>query len=203
MKKIINKIPIFFIFLLTSFFTLQVYSNELKKVGATDRILGYLDAPITMIEYASMSCPHCAEFHMNTLPLINKEYIETGKVKLVFRDFPFNLPALQASMITRCVEENLYFKYIEALFKLQPSWVKENSDDYLFEIIKNGGMTREEFDSCLQNEELKNEILENQLKANKELNIKTTPSFIINGKLVEGNKSIKTFRKIFDNILNN
>ena len=203
MKKVINKIHIFFIFIHIIFYTFIVNSSELREIQETDRVLGNLDAPITMIEYASMSCPHCAEFHINILPIIKKEYIETGKVKLVFRDFPFNLPALQASMITRCVDEDLYYKYIEALFKLQVTWVKKNSEDYLYDIIKNGGMTREEFDSCINNEELKNKILEKQLKANKELNINTTPSFIINGKLIEGNKSIKTFKKIFDNILNN
>ena len=96
------------------------------------------DAPVTMIEYASMSCPHCAAFHLETLPIIKKEYIDTGKVKLIFRDFPFNLPALQGSMITKCVGEDLYFKYLDALFSLQKKWVKsKGSRESLFNILSN------------------------------------------------------------------
>ena len=128
----------------------------------------------------------------------------TNKVKLVFRDFPLNLPALQGSMITRCIGEDVYYKYLDALFSLQSSWVRsKNSEEYLFAIIENGGMTRDEFDLCLANKEIENQILTNQIKAQREFKISTTPSFIINGKLIEGNKPIETFKKIFDNILDN
>ena len=194
------KILLFFSF----FISQNSLSNELTNIQKEDRILGNLEAPITLIEYASLSCPHCAAFHKSTLPKIKSEYIDTGKVKLVFRDFPLNLPALQGSMITRCIGEDVYYKYLDALFSLQSSWVRsKNSEEYLFAIIENGGMTRDEFDLCLANKEIENQILTNQIKAQREFKISTTPSFIINGKLIEGNKPIETFKKIFDNILDN
>ena len=196
---LINLLILFFIAPLT-----KSYSSKLTDIQEGEWVLGNIDAPITMIEYASMSCPHCAAFHIQTLPIIKKEYIDTGKVKLIFRDFPFNLPALQGSMITNCVGEDLYFKYLDALFSLQKKWVKsKGSKESLFKIIRNTGMTKEEFDDCLNNKDLENKILAHQIRAHEEYNIKTTPSFIINGKLIEGNKSIDTFRKTFDSILSN
>ena len=203
-KKQLNNFIIFlrfFSILFTFLFIGQLNAKDLSKIQEDDWVLGDENAPITMIEYASLSCPHCAAFHINTLPKIKKEYIETGKVKFVFRAFPFNLPALHASMIARCAGQELYYKYLNALFSLQKSWVKENFQEYLFKIVQNGGTTKEEFDLCLMDENLQNQILENQIRANKEYNIKTTPSFIINGKLIEGNKSLDAFKKIFDKIL--
>ena len=176
---------------------------DLSKIQEGEWILGSEDAPITMIEYASLSCPHCASFHANKLPKIKEEYIDNGKVKFVFRSFPFNIPALQASMIVNCVGEDLHFKYLNALFSLQRSWVKENSKELLFNIVETGGMSKEDFESCLSDKELETKILNNQISANKELKIKTTPSFLINGRLVEGNKSLETFRQVFDSILEN
>ena len=203
MKQFSLKFILFFSFLT---FTLTLFKiangaqiNELQK---NDRFIGNVEAPVTIIEYASLSCPHCAEFHLEVLPMIKKEYIETGKVKLIFRDFPLNLPALEASMILRCVSEEFYFKYLDALFSLQKKWAKpKGSKKSLFNILQNSGMTKKEFDSCLSNKELEDEIINKQLNAHKEFNIQTTPSFIINGKLIQGSKSIDTFRKIIDNIL--
>jgi len=181
-----------------------IFAAKLSEIQEDELILGSLDAPITMIEYASMSCPHCAAFHTQTLPIIKEEYIDTGKVKLVFRDFPFNMPALQGSMITRCIDKEFYFKYLDALFALQRVWaMAADTKEALFKVMNNSGMTREEFDLCLNNKDLENKILSHQLEAQKEFRIKSTPSFIINGKLLEGNKSINTFRKTFDNILSN
>ena len=190
------------LFILFAFLAQNSLGNELLKIQEEDLVMGDLNAPITIIEYASLSCPHCASFHNDTLPIIKKEYIDTGKVKYIFRDFPLNLPALHGSMIVRCVEDDLYFKYLNALFSLQSSWVRAtDSREYLFEIIKNGGMSRSDFDSCLANKEIENQILKNQIAAQQQFRIKTTPSFVINGSLVEGNKPIDTFRTIFDNIL--
>lgn len=205
MKSNLNNF--FFIVKILLFITIAInkgYSKNLSEIQDGEWLLGDPNAPITMIEYASMSCPHCAAFHTEKLPIIKKEYIDTGKVKLVFRDFPFNLPALQGSMITRCVGEKLYFKYVNALFSLQKSWVKiEGAEESLFNIIHNSGMSREEFDQCLNDKDLENKILSYQLEANREFGIQTTPSFIINGKLIEGNKPIETFRKTFEDILSN
>ena len=129
----IKPILIAFFTLIFCFFISNLQAKEILKIEEDEIILGDPNAPITMIEYASMSCPHCASFHLNTLPAIKEEYIDTGKVKFVFRDYPFNLPALQASMIIRCVGENVYFKYINALFGLQKNGLnqKDQQKNYL------------------------------------------------------------------------
>ena len=190
---------IFFLFVLT-----PIYGESALDITEKDFVIGNEDAKITIIEYASLSCSHCADFHVNTLETLKKEYIDTGKVKMVFRDYPFNYPALLGSMVLRCIPENYRYDYMNALFKLQPDWVnKENKKTIqeLYKIMQSGGMTKEEYDACIYNTELENEILEGVMEAQNQFNIKSTPSFIINGKLIEGNKSIKEFRQIIDKIL--
>ena len=190
---------IFFAFILT-----PVYGESALDINEKDFVIGNEDAKITIIEYASLSCSHCADFHVNTLETLKKEYIDTGKVKMVFRDYPFNYPALLGSMVLRCIPENYRYDYMNALFKLQPDWVNKKNKktiQELYKIMQSGGMTKEEYDACIYNTELENEILEGVMEAQNQFNIKSTPSFIIDGKLIEGNKSIKEFRQIIDKIL--
>ena len=190
---------IFFVFILT-----PIYGESALDITEKDFVIGNEDAKITIIEYASLSCSHCADFHVNTLETLKKEYIDTGKVKMVFRDYPFNYPALLGSMVLRCIPENYRYDYMNALFKLQPDWVNKKNKktiQELYKIMQSGGMTKEEYDACIYNTELENEILQGVMEAQNQFNIKSTPSFIIDGKLIEGNKSIKEFRQIIDKIL--
>ena len=198
------KKQIIFIFFFILSFTSLIYAEDLLNVVETDFVIGDDDAPITIIEYASMSCSHCADFHNNTLDTLKKEYVDKGKVKFVFRDFPFNYPALLGSMVVRCIPDEVRYDYMNALFQLQPSWVlRENAKttQELFKIMQSGGMTKEEFDSCITNVDLENEILQGVIGAQSQFNIKSTPSFLVNGTLIQGNKSIKDFRQIIDKIL--
>jgi len=190
---------IFFLFVLT-----PIYGESALDITEKDFVIGNEDAKITIIEYASLSCSHCADFHVNTLETLKKEYIDTGKVKMVFRDYPFNYPALLGSMVLRCIPENYRYDYMNALFKLQTDWVNKKNKktiQELYKIMQSGGMTKDEYDACIYNTELENEILQGVMEAQNQFNIKSTPSFIINGKLIEGNKSIKEFRQIIDKIL--
>ena len=192
--------------LLILFGTSFALSNESSVLNLTedDFIIGNVNAPITIIEYASMSCNHCANFHNNTLPDLKKEYIDTGKVKYVFRDFPYNYPALLGSMVMRCIPSEVRYDYMNALYKLQNMWVvRENAitRQELYKIMQTGGMTKEKFDTCLSNVDLENKILQEVIAAQSEFNIRSTPSFLINGDLLEGDKSIKVFRQIIDKIL--
>ena len=193
-------------FLLIFFSTSFALSNESSVLNLTedDFIIGNNNAPIIIIEYASMSCNHCANFHNNTLPDLKKEYIDTGKVKYVFRDFPYNYPALLGSMVMRCIPSEVRYDYMNALYKLQNRWVvRENAitRQELYKIMQTGGMTKENFDTCLNDVDLENKILQEVMAAQSEFNIRSTPSFLINGDLLEGDKSIKVFRQILDKIL--
>ena len=199
------KLKIILSCILLFFFTnINAQEDSILLINDRDFTIGDTNAPITIIEYASMSCSHCANFHNNTLEKLKIEYIDTGKVKFVFRDFPFNYPALLGSMMMRCIPNDLRYTYMNALYKLQKTWVdRENSvtKQELYKIMQSGGMTKEEFDSCYSNLDNENLILEGVMAAQKDFNIKSTPSFIINGNLIEGNKNIKEFRQIIDKIL--
>ncbi len=184
--------------------SLKAADHSVLNIKDTDFVLGSPESPITIIEYASMSCSHCADFHNDTLESLKTEYIDTGKVKFVFRDFPFNYPALVGSMILRCVPNDARYQYMNALYKLQKNWVRREHSDTkkeLYKIMQSGGMQQEDFDSCLSDINLENDILEDVMNAQKEFNIRSTPSFIINGVLYSGNKNIKEFRQIIDKIL--
>ena len=184
--------------------TLLANEKSALEISEDEFVIGDKDAPITIIEYASMSCSHCASFHNNTLPDIKKEYIDTGKVRMVFRDYPFNYPALLGSMMMRCISSDLRYDYMNALYTLQNTWVNKDpkiSKKELYKIMQSGGMTKDEFDECYSNLDNENLILEGVMAAQKDFNIKSTPSFIVNGNLVEGNKNIKEFRQIIDKIL--
>ena len=185
-------------------FNLKAVDNSVLEIKDSDFFIGDTDSPITIIEYASMSCSHCADFHNNTLEDLKAEYIDTGKVRFVFRDFPFNYPALAGSMMMQCVPNEVRYDYMNALYKLQKSWVfrdhgKTRSE--LYKIMQSGGMQQDEFDACLSNVDLENDLLEGVMNAQKEFNIRSTPSFIVNGVLYSGNKNIKEFRQIIDKIL--
>jgi len=191
---------------LTTLVPQSLLANEKSalEIGEEELVIGDKDAPITIIEYASMSCSHCASFHNNTLPDIKKEYIDTGKVRMVFRDYPFNYPALLGSMMMRCISNDVRYDYMNALYQLQSTWVNKDpkiSKKELYKIMQSGGMTKDEFNECYSNLDNENLILEGVMAAQKDFNIKSTPSFIVNGNLVEGNKNIKEFRQIIDKIL--
>jgi len=197
-----NLLSYFFSFFLI--FSPLASAESVLDVTEEDFIIGVENAPITIIEYASLSCSHCADFHINTLPELIKEFVDTGKARIVFRDFPFNYPALLGSMVLRCVPRDIRYEYSNALYHLQNKWVlRENAKttQELYKIMQSGGMTKERFNECIENVELENEILNGLMAAQNAFNIKSTPSFLVNGILIEGNKPIKEFRQIIDKIL--
>ena len=203
MKKTLILICWLFI---ATFISQTTLANETsaRNISENDFIIGNENAPITIIEYASMSCSHCADFHTKTLPDLKTEFIDTGKVRMVFRDYPFNYPALLGSMMMRCIPSDVRYDYMNALYQLQPNWVNRDpkiTKKELYKIMQSGGMTKDEFDTCYGDLDNENLILEGVMAAQKDFNIKSTPSFVINGNLVEGNKNIKEFRQIIDKIL--
>ena len=204
MKSYFFKYLILSIFFIYIFIPNKVISKSLLEITEDDFFIGNENAKVTIIEYASLSCSHCADFHINALPKIIEEYVDTGKAKIVFRNFPFNYPALLGSMLLECVSKDIRYDYLSALYKLQSKWVsRENAktSQELYKIMQSGGMSKEKFDECSSNKELEGNIIQRIMDAQEEFGIKSTPSFIINGTLLQGNKSIKDFRQIIDKIL--
>jgi protein-disulfide isomerase len=166
-----------------------------------DRILGRPDAPITIVEYASMSCPHCAHFATTVLPELKKKWIDTGKAKLVLRDFPLDKLALRAAMIQRCASPDRFYAFVETLFADQQQWVMaEDAEAALARLAQLGGISRSAFDACLKDSALENFILQERLVAAKDLGVNATPTFFINGNKFSGEPTLAEFDKVLSGL---
>lgn len=150
------------------------------KAALADRVLGDENAPITFYDYSSLSCPHCKHFHNDFLPAIKKDFIDTGKVKLVFRSFPLNEAALQAEMLARCAPADQYYNMIQMFFDSQENWLSaENPKENFRQMVKIAGFNDQKFDTCLNNKELETGIIQIAQKGTETYGIDATPSFVI------------------------
>ena len=162
-----------------------------------DMELGAKDAPVTIIEYASMTCPHCANFHMGPFKELKAKYIDTGKARIIFREFPFDPVALQASMLARCVGEKRYFGMLNVLFKSQAKWANSSEPQQaLAKIARLGGFTEARFRACMTNQDLADIILKSRLNGSKKFGVDSTPSFIVNGVKTSGNMTATEWDKL-------
>lgn len=170
----------------------------LPAVGKDERILGDPSAPVTIIEYASLTCPHCATFHTEVLPTLKKDYIDTGKVRLVYRNYPLDGVALRASALADCSGEDRFFGFLDVLFRTQPTWSRSADPvGALQAIARQGGMSAEKFAACLQDETLLDKIMGERLAGADGFGVDSTPSFIIQGRRY-GALDVEDFREILD-----
>lgn len=170
---------------------------SLFKIEPDDKILGNKEAEIVLIEYSSLACPHCAEFHIQTLPKLKKNYIDKGHLIYVHRNFPTNKSSLIASMLASC--SNNYFSFLNGLFLSQESWVYNgNFEKALCNIAKLSGMEKHDFDECVSDKELRDKIYNDAFKASKILEINATPVFFLNGERIEGTISYEAFASKID-----
>ncbi|MGB8868886.1 MAG: DsbA family protein [Rhodomicrobium sp.] len=157
-----------------------------------DMALGKADAPVTIIEYSSLSCPHCAAFHKEVFPELQAQYIDTGKVRYVMREFPLNEAALAGAVVARCLPADRYFAFTSLLFSKQSDWAyKEDALAPLKALAKQAGMSGEEFDKCIDNEALQKKILAVRDEGQKK-GVNATPSFFVNGTLLKGAPTLQT-----------
>jgi protein-disulfide isomerase len=183
----------------------EVPVDELMKPGdLPDLVLGPDTAKVTVVEYASMTCGHCMAFHTKVFPEIKSKYIDTGKIRFVFREFPLDSRAFAASMLARCAgstEKSLAL--VGALFDTQESWafVKENPTPKLFEIAKQAGFTQESFDKCLTDQKLLDQLTAIHTRANEVFGVNATPTFFINGKRLQASPVIEEFDKVIEPLL--
>jgi protein-disulfide isomerase len=175
---------------------------EEQPIFPDDRILGAAAAPITIIEYSSLTCPHCAALHQEALPEIKKTWIAEGKARLVFRHFPLDAVALRAAAIANCIEGERYFGFLDLLFKSQKRWAKSNDPlKALSQMARLAGMSREKFESCAADEAEMDRILERRQDGIRTYDVKSTPTLIINGRKVEGARGFDYLEKIFKEIV--
>jgi protein-disulfide isomerase len=171
------------------------------KSALKERAIGDPAAPVTMIEYASLTCPHCASFHNDTYKAFKARYIDTGKVRLIYRDFPLDGMALRAAAMARCAVDQRYFGLLEVLYKTQANWAR--ASDPVAELLNVGrlaGINQEMFDACMASEELLDGILAMRQRGSAD-GVQSTPTFVINGRYYPGSRSIEEFAKIIEPLL--
>ena len=179
--------------------------EELMRPGPLpDIVLGKADAPVTIVEYASMTCPHCATFSKTTFPALKSKYIDTGKVRFIFREFPLDELAAAAAMLARCIDPQNGEKamaVIDVLFHSQDKWAVRNPVPQLQQIAKQAGMTQKAFEECLANQKLYNDVLAMRERGSKEYKVESTPTLFVNGKIQKGGATIEELDKLIDPLL--
>jgi protein-disulfide isomerase len=174
-------------------------ASQVAKPGSLpDMALGPANAAVTITEYASMTCPHCAAFNDNVFPKIKSAYIDTGKVRYVFREFPLDIKAAAGSMLARCIakgDPGKYFAVVDMLFKQQADWVMKNTTETLTRIGKQAGLSQKAVDDCLKDQSLLDKISADQKYASEVLKVNSTPTFFINGEMIKGETSFEEFEK--------
>ncbi len=160
-----------------------------------DISLGKVDAPNTIVEYASMTCPHCAQFQKVVLPELQKKYIDTGQARLILREFPLDGLAVAAFMLARCAGPDRYYPMVDALFETQQTWAVPGAEgkEKLLLIAKQAGFSKEKFDECLADKELFKKIVATRTRGNEEFGVDSTPSFFVNGKRLTGEHTLQDF----------
>jgi protein-disulfide isomerase len=172
-------------------------TEELMKPGPlSEQAMGDPKAPVTIIEYASMTCSHCAHFATTTFPVLKARYIDTGKVRYILREFPLDPLAAGAFMLARCAGDDKYFPLVEKLFAEQKNWAfVQNPIQPLFAVAKTAGFTEQSFEKCLSDQKLLDNIDETRQRAQQKFGVNSTPTFFINGKIIRGAVTIEELEK--------
>ena len=194
-------IKIFIIYLIIC---LKSYADD-SKVDKSIVAIGSYDAIVKIKIFSSLTCPHCANFHIKIVPKIIKEYVESGKVQLIFIDFPLDLAAFNASKLLHCIDQKKQISFLDIVYDTQSNWANgsniEDINNNLKKIAKNLGISPEQFDKCLIDEDISDKILNNRIEANQKYSINSTPTIVINEKKLEGSASFKNIKKKIEKII--
>ena len=170
-----------------------------KEEILAERVMGAPDAPVTLTEYASLTCSHCAAFAVEVLPTLKKEYVETGKVKLIYKDYPLDRLALSASMMARCAPKERYFGLLETLFRTQAQWATAADPAAALQRLGQiAGLSKESFEACIATKDIFDGIMAERAEADEKVKITGTPTFVLNGKKLTINPTVEAFRKELD-----
>ena len=177
-------------------------AEVLKPGPLKEMALGDPDAPVKIVEYVSMTCPHCADFHNNTFKQIVTDYVDTGKVQFIVREFPFDPRATAAIMLARCAPEEQFFTMVDVLLQQQSNWARaQDAAQALLDISKLAGFTQESFEACLTDQQLVDDVNAVRARAATEFGVQSTPTFLINGKRYTGNMSVERMSALIDSML--
>lgn len=175
----------------------------MKPTDLPDIAIGPADAKVTVVEYASMTCGHCANFATKVFPDIKKKYVDSGKIRFIMREFPLDNLAAAASMLSRCAGGDKSLPMIETLYEKQADWAFTNGNPVpkLFDIAKQAGFTQESFDKCLTDQKLLDQVTAQRTRASETFGVASTPTFFINGKRLTETPTIAAFDKVIEPLL--
>ena len=200
-------IKIFFLIRIILFFAIlsvKSYSDNLEKNDSLI-VLGSDTAIVKIKIFSSLTCPHCANFHSKVVPEIKREYIDAGKVQLIFIDFPLDQAAFNASKILNCLDKAKQITFLDTIYETQAKWTNgQNLDDVnknLKKIAKSLGISSTKFDKCLIDEDISDKILNGRIDANRKYSIDSTPTIVINEKKLEGSVSFKNIKKKIEKLI--
>ena len=168
-------------------------------------VIGSHDAIVKIKVYSSLTCPHCANFHINVVPKIKKEYIESGKAQIIFIDFPLDQAAFNASKLLHCLDQKKQISFLNIIYETQSEWTSGSDindiNKNLKKIVKSLGISSQKFDKCLIDEDISDKILNERIEANQKYSIVSTPTIIINEKKLEGSADFKNIKKKIEKII--
>ncbi len=182
----------------------QTAADVAKPVSLPDMALGPANAAVTITEFASMTCPHCAAFNEQVFPKLKAAYIDTGKVRYIFREFPLDIKAAAGSMLARCIANGdapKYFAVTDLLFRSQSDWAMKDTAETLTRIGKQAGLGQQQVDNCLKDQALLDKITADRQYAADVLKVDSTPTFFVNGDKIKGETSFEEFAKKIDPLL--
>ena len=201
MNKLFFLIKIFIFSLIICF---KSYSEDLELKNKIIAI-GSHDATVKIKVFSSFTCPHCANFHFNVIPQIKEEYVEAGKVQLIFIDFPLDQAAFNASKLLHCIDKNQQMNFMDTIYGNQNKWADSSSiegiNNNLKKIVKNLGISSKQFDKCLIDEAISDKILNGRINANQKYTINSTPTIVINEKKLEDSANFENIKKKIEKII--
>ena len=199
--KILFILKIIIIYLVV---TLKSYADT-TKINKNIIAIGSYDAIVKIKIFSSLTCPHCANFHINVIPQLRKEYVDTGTVQLIFIDFPLDQAAFNASKLLHCIDKKKQINFLDIIYGNQSKWTNgssiENINNNLKKIVKNLGITSNQFDKCLMDEVISDKILNGRIEANSKYSINSTPTIVINEKKLKGSLNFKNIKKKIEKII--
>ena len=183
---------------------LKVYADDSKPLNNKITI-GPYDAAVKVQVFSSLTCPHCANFHINVIPKIKKEYVNSGKVQLIFIDFPLDQAAFNASKLLHCLDQKKQMDFLDIIYQTQNKWTNGSNlndiNENLKKIVENLGISSSQFDNCLVDEGISNKILSERIDANHKYVIESTPTIVINEKKLEGSATFKNIKKKIEKLI--
>ena len=207
MLKFNSNLKLFFllkVLIIYSFFYLHSFADS-NEINDKSVVLGSNEAIVKIKLFSSLTCPHCASFHNKVVPKIKKEFIDSGKVQLIFLDFPLDQAAFNASKLLHCLNDKNQMEYLDIIYSTQNNWTSGSTIDEinknLQKIVKKMGINQDQFNKCLINDEIADKILNYRIEATKQYSINSTPTIIINEKKFEGDATFKNIKKKIEKII--